>query len=138
MKRRLTLSAAIILLAALFFGCDYLKCHEVRAVIEELDSDDELVVRGSVRKLSELADSACIGEAVDPLADILFDESRRHDVYTRSLVPSAFSRIAAYNDDWPQASVAVDPLVKSLFEEQVRLEMFQLWSFAKAAEHGDR
>ncbi len=95
------------------------ECAEVAHALRELDRDDELVARGAIRRLGgELADHACIMTAVGPLERTLYNEDKRRDLFTRSLVLTTLANVAARADTWTRAATVVEPLKKTVLSDQ--------------------
>lgn len=111
----------IIALVALTLGAagcpEDKECPDARVIEEQLKTADELALRKAIMGLDERKGAGCLRKAVGPLTEIMTDSGKRHDIFTRSLVPPRLARAARLQPNWKQATPAVTALINAMFNE---------------------
>ena len=74
-------------------GCLPPECDEVCQAIQDLESDDYVVVRHALYFLNRNLDASGISKAIDPLILLCQDANGRRDTYTRTLAVPVLLRI---------------------------------------------
>ena len=121
MRKKIVLPLVILSLAILLSGgkadhggCLTPPCDELCQAIQDLESDDYVVVRRALHVLNRNLDASGISKALDPLILLCQDANGRRDSYTRTLAVPVLLRIGIKKHRSFQGREAIAEIIRLL------------------------